>query len=263
MNAHLVKMLEVSPTLIAHDLNKNTAATKFAADFALQRGIPLLSVQHHHAHIGSVLAEHHVTDPVISLALDGGEIGTDGKVWGGELLKVDGARFERLGHLKPFKLVGDDNESRTPWRLAAAMLHELGRADEIERRFADQPMAASVAQQLVSSSNIQETTSVGRLIDAAAAILGINHVAAFSGQAGLLLEGMADRFGEIAALHDGWKIEAGHLDLLPLFASLADEKNVERGAAIFHATLVEAFTAWLCSVAPEGSRSEERRVGKE
>ena len=251
--AHLLKMLEVSPAMIVHDMDRNTHATRFAADFARLRGIPMLGVQHHHAHIASVLAEHHVTGPVFSLALDGGEIGTDGTVWGGELLRVDGARFDRLGHLAPFKLVGDNNESRTPWRLAAAVLHELGRNNEIAQRFAGQPMAAAVAEQLASGSNCRETSSMGRLFDAAAALLGINLVSMFSGQAGLLLEGMAERFGEAAPLRDGWKIGDNGLDLMPLFAALADERNAFRGAAIFHSTVVEALTAWLLSCAPRGS----------
>lgn len=251
--AHLLKMLDTGPALIAHDLYGDTHATRFAADFALQRGIPTLGVQHHHAHIAAVLAEHHISGAVVSLALDGGETGTDGTVWGGELLRVDGALFERLGHIAPFKLVGDKNESRTPWRLAAAVLHALGRGGEIETRFADQPTAALVAQHLASGSDCQESSSMGRLFDAAAALLGINRVTVFTGQAGLQLEGMAEHFGEANPLQDGWRIKDGQLDLLPLFSVLADERNAERGAALFHATLSAALTDWVRSTAPQGA----------
>ena len=73
----------------------------FVTELAHQRGIPMLAVQHHHAHVAAVLAEHNITEPTFSIALDGGELGTDGTIWGGELLRVDGARFERLGHLVP------------------------------------------------------------------------------------------------------------------------------------------------------------------
>ena len=250
--AHLIRMLEVSPAVIAYDDQRDAQLTKFASEFARQRGVPTLGVQHHHAHIASVLAEHHVVGPIVSLALDGGEVGTDGKIWGGELLRVDGARFERLGHFSPIKLLGSDGETRTPWRLAAAVLHELGRGNEIEQRFSAQPMAASVAEQLASASDCLAGSSMGRLFYAAAAILGVCFVSEFSGQAGLLLEGMAERFGEAAPLRDAWKIEAGQLDLLPLFALLADEKNRERGAAVFYATVAEALVEWLLTVAPEG-----------
>lgn len=93
---------------------------------------------------------------------------------------------------------------------------------------------------------------MGLLFYAAAAILGVSSVSEFSGQAGLLLEGMAERFGEVAPLRDAWRIESGQLDLLPLFALLADEKNAERGAAAFYATVAEALAEWLVSAAPEG-----------
>lgn len=250
--AHLLKILEVSPTLIAHDLNENYHSSRFAANLARQRGLPMLGVQHHHAHIAAVLAEHHVTEPVVSLALDGAGMGSGGALWGGELLRVDGAHFDRVGHLAPLKLAGGDHESGKPWRLAAAILHALGRNDEIATRFSDHSTAEQLAEQLVTGTNCQETTSMGRLFDAAAGLLGVNHVSSFRGQAGLLLEGMAEQAGIVSPLRDGWKIKDGQLDLMPLFAALADEKNAEHGAALFHATLVEALADWVHSAAPSG-----------
>lgn len=95
---------------------------------------------------------------------------------------------------------------------------------------------------------------MGRLFGAAAGILGVSSVSEYRDQSGLLLEGMAERFGEVAPLQDGWRIEEGRLDLMPLFSALADEKNTARGAAIFHATVAAALTDWLCSVAPESSK---------
>ena len=250
--AHLLKILEVSPSVLAYEHHRNSHPTRFALEFAHQRGIPTLGVQHHHAHIASVLAEHHVTGPIVSLSLDGGEIGTDGKIWGGELLRVDGARFERLGHFSPIKLPGSDRESRTPWRLAASIFHALGRDEEILRRFSEQPMAAALAEQLASGAECQSGSSLGRLFYAAAAILGVSPVSEFSGQAGLLLEGMAECHGEVSPLADAWTIKSGQLDLLPLFAILADEKNAERGAALFYATVAEALTQWLLTVVSKG-----------
>lgn len=251
--SHLLKMLEVHPTLIAHDIHRDSFSSHFVSELARQRGIPMLAVQHHHAHVAAVLAEHNVREPAFSLALDGGEIGTDGTIWGGELLRVDGARFERLGHLTPITLVGDDAESRMPWRLAASVLHQLGRTGEITQRFPDQPEAARLAQQLIDRTVGQVSTSMARLFDAAAGILGLSHTPVFRDQAGLLLEGVAERFGETDPLPGGWRIKDGQLDFLPLFSMLLDETNVERGAAVFHATVAAALADWLCSVAPEGS----------
>ena len=251
--AHLLKMLDTAPALVAHDLQRDTHAARFAFDFAHQRGVPLLGVQHHHAHIAAVLAEHHVKEPVVSIVLDGGASGLDGTLWGGELLRVDGARFERLGHLAPLRLLGNNAEARMPWRLAAGVLHALGRTHEIERRFAAQPQAASVAEQLASARSGQDSSSLGRLLDAVASLLGIKEVSVYSGQASLMLEGMAERFGAVAPLSGGWTIRDGQLDLLPLLSVLADESDAARGAALFHSTLATALSEWLCSAAPEGA----------
>ena len=250
---HLLRVLDVMPTLIAHDLDPAIAATRRAKEIAQQRNIALLGVQHHHAHVAAVLAEHQQEGPVCSLALDGYGLGNDGTPWGGELLKVDGASFVRLGHLLPLNLVVGDHDAGQPWRLAAAVLYALGRDDEIERRFASQTQVGFVPDRLAAVDERQKTTSMGRLLDAAAGLLGINLVAEFRGQAGLLLEGLAERHGNTAPLEAGWKIVDGNLDLLPLLAALADEKDAQYGAALFHATLAAALADWLVRVAPPGS----------
>ena len=246
--SRLLKFLEVKPALIAHDLDRDGHATRQALDFAHQRGVPAFAVQHHHAHVASVLAEHRIDAPVIGLALDGVDRGTDGGNWGGELLRVDGVSCDRLGHLAPIQLAGSA-ALKQPWRLAAALLQQLGRGDEIEARFA-QPDAASVATLLARGDALVEASSLGCYINAAAALLGVKSVISFDSQAASLLEGMAEHYGDILPVSNGWTIANGQLNLLPLFAVLADEKNPERGAAIFHATLVAALADWVCAVAP-------------
>ena len=175
----------------------------------------------------------------------------DGGQWGGELLRVDGVRCERLGHLAPLELAGSA-AIKEPWRLAAAVLQQLGRGDEIESRFALAD-AAPVAAALARGGDLAATSSLGCYINAAAGLLGVKSIASFDGQAASLLEGMAERYGDIPPLAGGWTIANGGLDLLPLFAVLADEKDPERGAAIFHATLVAALSDWVRTVAPVGS----------
>ena len=251
---HLLKMLEVAPSLIAHDLRRDDYTTSLIETMAHQREIPLLAVQHHHAHVAAVLAEHHINEPTFGLALDGGELGTDGTLWGGELLKIDGARFERFGHLAPISLLGDDAESREPWRLAAVMLQMLGRGQEIERRFAAQPDAARLAAELAGGGAGRRSSSLGRLFDAASGLLGFRQMQIYRDQAGLLMEGAAEGLGETPALSAGWRIANGQLDLLPLFDYLADETNPARGAAVFYATTAAALTEWVCSVVPAGAR---------
>jgi hydrogenase maturation protein HypF len=249
----LLRLLQVEPAIVAHDLHPDFHSTRFAADFAGARGLPLLGVQHQHAHAAAVLAEHGVDKPAIALTLDGVGLGNDGSAWGGELLRVEGQRFERLGHFAPLALPGGDRAAREPWRMAASVLHQLGRGNEIAERFAGQQAAPTVEQMLTQKVNCPQTTSLGRIFDAASGLLGVRPVMAYEGQAAMLLEGLAERYGDILPLEHGWRIDNGCLDLLPLFAVLADEKNAERGAAIFHATLIAALSDWVHAVAPPGS----------
>ena len=255
---HLLRMLEVKPALIVHDLNRAMFSTQFALKFSLEHDIPSVGIQHHHAHIGAVLAEKDFHESSIALALDGGGVGVDATLWGGELMRVECAHFDRLAHLVPLSLasiVGDSrNESRAPWRLAAAVLQAIGRGNEIERRFADFPSAAQLAAQLATGQNLVQTTSFGRIVEAVSALLGISFTYFFRDQASLWLESAAERFGEVAPLAGGWTIENGCLNLYPLLAALADEPHPERGAAIFHATAAAALTDWIVSVTSAGDK---------
>ena len=244
--AHLVSILDVKPQLVAHDLHPDFYSTRHAARLAAQWGVPLVAVQHHHAHIAAVMAEHRARGPVLGLALDGVGLGPDGTAWGGELLHVDGARCARLGRLRPLRLPGGDRAAREPWRMAAAALALAGREREIGQRFADEPAAAAVAAMLARPFNAPETSSMGRAFDAAAGLLGVRRRMAFEGQAAMLLEGLAEKHGPAAADVSLYAISpANELDLSPLLMRLADQKDAGFGAALFHATLVAALADWV------------------
>ena len=242
----LMDLLEIEPELVAHDLHPDFHGTRFAADFASSRNLKSIAVQHHHAHIASVAAEHRATGPLLGLALDGVGMGTDKGIWGGELLAVDGERFDRLGHLRELALPGGDKAAREPWRMAAAALFALGRGGEIKERFPQQRAAGAVAMMLGGNAHTPPTSSCGRWFDAAAGLASVREVAAYEGQAAMLYESRSAQHGEVEAMQDGFVLgDDGTLDLLPLLARLADERNAGFAAALFHATLAEALSTWV------------------
>ncbi|MEQ1778893.1 MAG: carbamoyltransferase HypF [Nitrosomonas sp.] len=236
--------------VVAHDLHPDFYSTQFAHAFAQQLNIPTLAVQHHHAHIAAVCAEHHLSQPVLGLALDGIGLGIDNTPWGGELLWVDGARFKRLGHLTTLALPGGDRAAQEPWRMAAAALARLNRGYEIVQRFADQPAAETVAVMLASNFNCPQTSSMGRLFDAATGLLGISSIQTHEAQAAMQLQYLAEQYGPVHALTEGYQItENNNLDFSSLLSALIDGHDEKHdcayAAALFHATVAAGLTAWV------------------
>ena len=187
--------------IVAHDLHPDFFSTRLALGIAQQRGVPALAVQHHHAHIAAVCAEYGLITPVLGLALDGVGLGSDGQAWGGELLRVEGAAFQRLGHLAPLRLPGGDRAARETWRMGAAALDALGRNAQIVARFSAYPAAETVAQMLRCDFNCPPSTSLGRLFDAAAGLLAVCPQQSCEGEAARVLQALAQvvppRFLEI------------------------------------------------------------------
>ena len=249
----MLDLLEVEPVLVAHDLHPDYYSTRAALAFAARRGLRSVAVAHHHAHIAAVCAEHGWHGPVLGLALDGVGLGPDGGAWGGELLRVDGAQCERLGHLRPLPLPGGDRAAREPWRMAAAVLHEQGRNAHIGARFG-QAGAATVATMLERDINCPRTSSMGRVFDAAAGLLGLCTHMQYEAQAAMLVEQAATRHIELhgwpQAMQDGWSIcGKAELDLLPVLAALDGADDVDQAAARLHATLVAALGDWVARAA--------------
>jgi hydrogenase maturation protein HypF len=224
-----IQTLGPIPKCAGHDMHPDFQSTRMAKTL----GCATLPVQHHHAHILATQWEHGHQGPVLGLALDGFGLGPDNQSWGGELLAVDGVSFQRLGHLAPLPQPGGDIAAREPWRMASAVLHRLGRADEIAARFADQPQAGMLTQMLARRVNCPETTSCGRLFDAGAGLLSILPVAQFEGQAPMALEALVTT-PEI--MPDGWVITDNVLTFSPLLGHLPG-MDPRDGANLFHGTL--------------------------
>ena len=254
---HLCGVLDVRPQAVAHDLHPDFFSTRFALDFAAARSLPTHAVQHHHAHVAAVAAEHGFDGPLLGLALDGVGLGDDGAAWGGELLAVDGATFRRLGHLSTLAMPGGDAAAREPWRMAAAALHRIGRGAEIGSRFAGRPAADAVASMLARDLRSPPTSSMGRWFDAAAALLGVRETSAYEGQAAMLLEARAGAASNacdaeldelVAVLADG------DLDPTALIARLADEDDARRGAILFHHAIAAGLARWVAAAAASTGR---------
>lgn len=235
---------------VAHDLHPDFHSSRLAIALADRLGVPAIAVQHHHAHIAAVQAEQGLAEPVIGLALDGFGLGKDGLAWGGELLLVAGGReaqhWRRLAHLQPLALPGGDVAAREPWRLAAALLHDLGRSAEIEARFA--PAVGAQAARIVAAMldrglNCPQTTGAGRWFDAAAAALGLSMRQAAEADAARALEGRAC---EWLREHPEFDMPWRSLDLRPVVSALLDiapedADGVGRGAAAFHLALANGL----------------------
>lgn len=193
--SHLLRLFGVTPTIVAADLHPGSLSTGWARRFAADRGIPLVQVQHHEAHVASLLAEHgRPFDGVIGVCFDGTGYGHDGTIWGGEFCAVSGGAFRRAAHLATFPLPGGDASIRHPWRTALAVLHAAGL--EWDGRLAPVRAAADVerrvlGQQLAKNINCVATSSMGRLFDAVAALAGVKQSITYEAEAAMRLEALA------------------------------------------------------------------------
>jgi hydrogenase maturation protein HypF len=251
---HLLALLDVRPDCIAHDLHPDFATTRMAQRWAIQWNVPAIAVAHHHAHIAAICAEHGVGQPVLGLAIDGVGLGPDGSLWGGELLRVDAAACERVGHLLTMRLPGGERAAREPWRMAVSVLHGLGRGATVSawlnRRYPERD-AVLLLSMLDRTLNCPQTSSMGRLFDAAAGLLGVRAQSLYEGQAAMELEGLAYRAGPVAPLPGGDVLRGSVLDFSPLLGYLADCDDPCYGAALFHATLGHGLARWICQAASQ------------
>ena len=234
------RMLGVEPAAVACDLHPDYLSTRWAQD----QGLPLVDVQHHHAHAAACLAEHGEIGPALAVVLDGSGLGTDGTLWGGELLRFDLQSFERLGHLDAVPLPGGEAAIREPWRIAAAYLEAAGRP-------VPYPRWPLVRESL--KVNAPLSSGAGRLFDAVAALLRLRERVAYEGQAAIELEQLASDLGAdaYACRIDGDVVVGADL-VAAAHDDLAAGRERAEIAAAFHEGVAAAF-AQLCTAAADPS----------
>jgi hydrogenase maturation protein HypF len=245
---HLQRILEIEPVAIAYDLHPGYFSTRWAL---AQSGLPQIGVQHHHAHIASCMAENHLEGRVIGFALDGTGYGTDGRIWGGEVLLADYGGFERAAHLAYVPLPGGEAAIREPWRMAVSYLVRHFGCDFVR----DLPLLSSVPRQkldflfgmMEQGINSPLTSSCGRLFDAVAALAGVRHRVNYEAQAAIEFEmaiGNSDDESaypfELVPEGEGWIIDTGEL-FEALLHDLRGDVLVGDISRRFHNGLVEVL----------------------
>ncbi len=186
-------LFRIRPHLVAHDLHPEYLSTKWA----LASELPKVAVQHHHAHVVSVTVEHGIGERVVGFAFDGTGFGEDGRIWGGEVLLADWSGYERLAHLRYVPMPGGAAAIRRPARMAVGTLHALGLLDHpgarpLRSRLAEGEESTLMAM-IEGGINCPLTSSMGRLFDSVAAIIGVADDARYEGEAAILLEACADQ----------------------------------------------------------------------
>ena len=256
--AHYEQFFEVQPEVLAADLHPAYLSGQYLMARAACEGLPLVRVQHHHAHIAAVLAEHGYEGRVLGAAFDGTGYGADGRSWGGEFLIADRKDYKRAAHFAYLPLPGGDRAAMEPWRMALWVLHGMY-GEELERRApqftAELPAGWELLMQATAAGvSAPLTSSAGRLFDAAAALLGVCRMNVYEGQAAIgleLLARRARRAGAVLPYRVNRTAEPMVIDFVPALRALADDAerltDEERaGRALdFHVTMAAAAAEML------------------
>ncbi len=266
--ARLERFLDLRPEVVACDLHPLYLSTRYARERASALGVPLVEVQHHHAHAASAMAEHGLDGPVLALAWDGTGLGPDGAAWGGELLLAERSRFERLATFRPVPLAGGDRAIREPWRIALAALVDAFDGDPPLARLplfsdVDAREIHVVRRMLAENLNSPPGHGVGRAFDAAGALALRRAVSRYEGQVAMALDNAAlAEFSRGEGDPYPFDIDVSRtpreVDLRPLWRALAMDVIAGIPAGLvsvrFHAALVAAGAELIRRSAREHGR---------
>lgn len=253
--AHMERLLETRPQAIVRDLHPDYLSSRIASGIGKERGLPVWTLQHHAAHAAAVLAENGVYESALALCLDGTGLGTDGTIWGGELLEMNLAvpSWKRLGSFSPFILPGGEIAIRQPWRIALALDPDWHGPEALQRE------ASLVRKILKNGPANAPTSSCGRLFDAVSARLGLCHVITYEGQAAMrLMQAANSQQGKKRHSSSGksYLFEKDGLVLLDsqkiyhACAEIHDARNAPEAAWLFHSLLADNL-AEMCVLAAE------------
>ncbi|MGD0681762.1 MAG: carbamoyltransferase HypF [Terracidiphilus sp.] len=253
---HLMRTFEIEPQTVVHDLHPGYLSTGWAQGWAKERGLQTIAVQHHHAHVAGCMAEHGLTDTVIGLALDGTGYGSDGKIWGGEVLISNLAGFVRFAHLEYVPMPGGEAAIKEPWRMALGNLQAAGfdvmSVETLALVGATEKEVRVLTRMMERGVNVPLTSSLGRLFDAVAAVVLGRRVVDYEAQAAIELEGIAvdepddvpgyalEFAGGDWAVREPMRISAALL-WRELVKELRDGVSKAKIAARFHAGVAEGF----------------------
>lgn len=239
------KLFGIRPECLVHDLHPDYRSTCYARERAEREGMPLLAVQHHHAHMASCMAEHGLAGPVIGVTFDGTGYGTDGTVWGGEFLVGDYSQFERRVRLRCVGMPGGERAIHEPWRMAVAHLRDAEADYKLPQARLLLNEVRTVEQILSRRFNTPLTSSAGRLFDAVAALAGVRDRVSYEGQAAVELEQLATDTPTDGAYP--FVIEQTEIDTRPLIRAVAADAAKGVAPAViarrFHTTLVDLVAA--------------------
>ena len=248
----LLRFYDVRPEVVACDDHPDYASTRLAEQLATSYGVPLLRVQHHHAHVAAGIAEYALDGPVLGIAWDGSGYGSDHSIWGGEFLWCEGAEARRVAHLRPFGLPGGARAVREPRRAALGVLHEAfgQEAADYGQRWFGPVEAAVLARMMARSFSTPRTTSMGRLFDAVAALVGLVERARFEGEAAMALEFVAESVDPVEPY--ALRIQRGDplvADWEPLVRAVIDDLRAGAPVSIISARFHETLAALAEDVA--------------
>ena len=260
---HFERLFRVLPECLAYDLHPDYLATRYALERSDREDIPAYGVQHHHAHIVACMAEHHlpVDQTTIGISFDGTGYGQDGAIWGGEFLTANYQDFQRLFHLDYVPLPGGDRAVREPYRMALAWLFKADIEWEVDLppvAFCAQYMKSDIStlgalrRQLESGFNAPPTSSMGRLFDAAAALIGLRQIVNYEAQAAIELEAQADT-AESGSYPFNFTVDI--VDPAPVIAGLVDDLRNGRSVPFMAARFHNTVAAMVCRVAEEIRRT--------